>query len=113
MQGNETNKSGSKSRNKGLGKGNASDKKMARENKALAHLGQNWVKRNHTVLAFENLNINYAWDEQEAAQMAELSNQGQSVEDIAKRFKRPEMDVRIMLISLAIDGQVDWLPYDL
>lgn len=103
----------SKSRNKGLGKGNASNKTMARENKALAHLGQNWVKRNNTVLAFENLNINYAWDEQEAAAMAEMSNQGQTVEEIAKQLKRPEMDVRIMLVSLALDNQVDWLPYDL
>lgn len=103
----------SKSRNKGLGKGNASNPDTARENKALAHLGQNWVERTHTILAFENLNINYAWDQQEINNMIAMSEQGQSVEDMAKYFKRSQLDIRIMLFSLALEDQVERLPYDL
>ena len=101
-----------KSRSKGLGKGNASNPDTARENKALAHLGQNWVERTNTILAFENLNINYAWDEQEITVMKAMSENGHSVTDMSEYFKRSQLDIRVMLFSLALENELDTLPHD-
>ena len=112
MQGNTARKRKS-SRSMGLGKGNASDPDAARENKALAHLGQNWVERTNTILAFENLNINYAWDEQEVKTMIAMSENGHSVADMAGYFKRSQLDIRVMLFSLALENELDILPHDI
>lgn len=113
MQDNAARKRKSSSRSKGLGKGNASNPDTARENKALAHLGQNWVERNNTILAFENLNINYAWDEQEVKAMKAMSEDGHSVANMAKHFERSELDIRVMLFSLALENALDTLPHDI
>lgn len=63
-------------------------------------------KRLQTYIVFDDFDLSFEWDRKEVREVDRLWAEGVSLMEIAKRFKRPHVEVLLLLIDRDMKGKI-------